>query len=188
MGHLTSFLLFWFECLETILAKPLSYTGSLWTSPSRYHAEEEKRIGAWVCLLWFGSHGRSRWAGTWGSSLFERQEKGSCCCCWEIRELPLPAGQPLSSWAWPLSQWAAKSPKLTGWNPGLIKTGAKPPIDSEALAQRVIMSKARLTPLFTGLFRWLFLGAAQRLTALLPCRQGADSKPSAHHQAAFYQF
>lgn len=133
----------------------------------------KKKIGAWVCLLWFVSHHHLRWAETWGSSLFERQERGSCCCG-EIRELPLPAGQPLSSWGWPLSQWAAESPKLTGWNPGLIKTGAKPPMDFGALAQRVITSKGRLTPLFMGLFWWLLLGDAQTAHSSPPLQIGSQ--------------
>lgn len=185
VGLLTlCFSAFWFERLQTILAKPLSYTGSSMSISLQISCRGGKRIGAWVCLLWFGSH----WAETWGSSLFERQEKGSCCCWGEIRELPLPAGQPLSSQAWPLSQWAAKSPKLTGWNPGLIKTGAKPPIDFEALAQRVTASKGRLAPLFMGLFRWLFLGGAQTTRSSPPLRTGSRLQTQLIIRQLFYQF
>lgn len=173
VGLLTlCFSAFRFELLQTILAKPLSHTGSSMNISLQISCRGGKRIGAWVCLLWFGSHCLSHWAETWGSSLFERQEKGSCCRCGEIRELPLPAGQPLSSRGWPLSQWAAKSPKLTGWNPGLIKTGAKPPIDFKALAQHVTAPKGRLVPLFMGLFQWLFLGGAQTPHSSPPLQTG----------------
>lgn len=117
--------------------------------------QRRRKIGASFCLLWFGSCHGSRWAEVWGLSLLECQGKGSCCCG-EIQELPLPAGQPVSSWGWPLSKWAAKSPKLTGWNPGLIKPSAKPPIDFKALSQPSSSCPTRLTPLFMGLLRWVF--------------------------------
>lgn len=118
---------------------------------------------------------------------FERREKGSRCHG-EIRELPLPAGQPLSSRGWPLSQWAAKSPKLTGWNPGLIKIDAKPPIDFKALAQPIVVSNGRLTPLFMGLF---LMGFLRRCSNSSQLRSPADRQPApnrVHHQTAFYQF
>lgn len=122
-----------------------------------------------------------------GSLPFVLLEKGSHRCG-EIRELPLPAGQPLSSRRWPLSRRAARSPELTGWNPGLIKTDAKPPVDFKALAQRVTASSHLLTPLFMGLFRWGFLGQCLGGSQLSSPAGRQPAPNRVRNQAAFYQF